>query len=61
MACPALAVEIGRESSPDAAQSGGFDDADYQARIAQAIAAAILEWKANGWRNSAASAEAARP
>ena len=61
MACPALAIEIGKESSPDAAQSGGFDDADYQARIAQAIAAAILEWKANGWRNSAASAEAARP
>ncbi len=60
MACPALAIEIGKEGSPDASQ-GGFDDADYQARIAQAIAAAILDWKANGWRNSAASAEAARP
>ena len=36
MACPALAIEIGKSSSPDATQSGGFDDADYQARIAQA-------------------------
>ncbi len=61
MACPALAIEIGRENSPEHAAGGGFDDADYQARIAQALAAAILEWKSNGWRTSAAPAEAARP
>jgi N-acetylmuramoyl-L-alanine amidase len=61
MACPALAIEIGKSSSPDTAQSGGFDDADYQARIAQALAAGILEWKSNGWRTTSVSAEAARP
>lgn len=61
MACPALALEIGKSSSPEAAESGGFDDAEYQARIAQALAAGILEWKANGWRTSTVSTEAARP
>ena len=61
MACPALAIEIGKASSPGATQGSGFDDAEYQARIAQALAAGILEWKANGWRTGAVPAEAARP
>jgi N-acetylmuramoyl-L-alanine amidase len=61
MACPALAIEIGKANSPDPAQNGGFDDADYQTRIAQALAAGILEWKSNGWRTGAAPAEAAKP
>jgi N-acetylmuramoyl-L-alanine amidase len=60
MACPALAIEIGKENSQDKSQSG-FDNAEYQTRIAQALAAAILEWKTNGWRTNAAPAEAARP
>jgi N-acetylmuramoyl-L-alanine amidase len=61
MACPALAIEIGRENSPNANQSGGFSDADYQTRIAQALAAAIVEWRSNGSRASTAIPEAARP
>jgi N-acetylmuramoyl-L-alanine amidase len=61
MACPALAIEIGKENSPDKTGKSGFDDADYQAHIAQALSAAILEWKANGWRTGATSTEAARP
>jgi N-acetylmuramoyl-L-alanine amidase len=60
MACPALAIEIGKEISQDKSQSG-FDDANYQARIAQAITAAILDWRSNGPRANAASTEAARP
>jgi N-acetylmuramoyl-L-alanine amidase len=60
MACPALAVEIGKENSQDKAPSG-FDDANYQAHVAQALAAAILEWKSNGWRSGAVPAEASRP
>ena len=60
MACPALAIEIGRQVSQDNA-AAGFDDPNYQASIAQALAAAILEWKTNGWRSSAPGAEAARP
>ena len=61
MACPALAIEIGKAGSSDASQDNSFEDADYQARIAQAIAAGILEWKANGSRTSDPPAEAARP
>ena len=61
MACPALAIEIGRQVSQDKAATGGFDDPNYQASIAQALAAAILEWKANSWRSSAPGTEAARP
>jgi len=62
MACPALAIEIGRQVTQDkAAESTGFDDPNYQASVAQAIAAAILDWKANSWRTGASNAEAARP
>src|SRR5512146_75170 len=60
MACPALAIEIGKENSTDKVQSG-FNDADYQARIAQALAAALLDWKANGWRASTSVPETAKP
>lgn len=61
MACPALAIEIGKESSPVKAQGDGFDDANYQARIAQALAAALLDWKANGWRASTSVPETTKP
>jgi N-acetylmuramoyl-L-alanine amidase len=61
MSCPALALEIGKSTSPEAAESGGFEDPEYQARIAQALAAGILEWKSNGWRTSTISVEATRP
>lgn len=61
MACPALAIEIGRQVTEDKTAGSGFDDANYQASVAQALAAAILEWKANGLRGSAPGAEAARP
>jgi N-acetylmuramoyl-L-alanine amidase len=52
MACPALAIEI----SPEAATASGsaitpldsLNDADYQARVAEAIAAAIVEWRSQG-------------
>lgn len=61
MACPALAIEIGQQVAQDKTAGSGFDDPNYQASVAQALAAAILEWKSNGWRNSAAPVEAARP
>jgi N-acetylmuramoyl-L-alanine amidase len=59
MACPALAIEIGKQNSQDKSPSG-FDDPNYQAHIAQALAAAIIEWKSNGSRTTAFT-EAARP
>lgn len=61
MACPALAVEIGPESSADHSQTAALDDPGYEARIAQALAAAIVEWRSNGWRTSASPAEASQP
>jgi N-acetylmuramoyl-L-alanine amidase len=44
MACPAIAIEV----APDRAAGGAatdLDDAGYQARVAEALAAALLEWK----------------
>lgn len=61
MACPALAVEIGRTGTQDNGQNSGFGDAGSQTRIAQAIAAALVEWRSNGWRTSSANPEAVRP
>lgn len=57
MACPAVAIELSPEGESSAASvhssSGhsGIDsinDADYQARVAEAIAAAIVEWRSAG-------------
>jgi N-acetylmuramoyl-L-alanine amidase len=49
MTCPAVAVEIAPESAqpPDSGQQsqGSLDDPNYQARIAEALAAALLEWR----------------
>ena len=45
MTCPAVAVEIAPEFASSHAQSAALDDPGYQARIAQALAAALLEWR----------------
>jgi len=45
MTCPAIAIEV----SPDHAQGSDarteLDDPGYQAQVAEALAAALLEWK----------------
>jgi N-acetylmuramoyl-L-alanine amidase len=61
MTCPAVAVEIAPAISPDNAQPTGLDDPGYQARVAQALAAAILEWRTGPLRNDAAPAEVSQP
>jgi N-acetylmuramoyl-L-alanine amidase len=43
MTCPAIAIEIAPDRTP--ATKTGLDDPAYQARVAEAIAAAMLEWK----------------
>ncbi len=45
MTCPAVAVEVAPER--DAAQkiTADLDNPDYQARVAAALAAALLEWR----------------
>jgi N-acetylmuramoyl-L-alanine amidase len=49
MTCPAVAVEIAPKSPPDRATGSpplaDLDDPDYQAQIAEALAAALLEWR----------------
>jgi N-acetylmuramoyl-L-alanine amidase len=45
MTCPAVAVEIAPERSSDHITTAGLDDSDYQARVAAALAAALLEWR----------------
>jgi N-acetylmuramoyl-L-alanine amidase len=45
MACPAVAVEIAPQQPTDAASA---DDAAFEAQVADALAAALVEWRADG-------------
>jgi N-acetylmuramoyl-L-alanine amidase len=45
MTCPAVALEIAPERSADHKTTTGLDDKDYQARVATALAAALVEWR----------------
>jgi N-acetylmuramoyl-L-alanine amidase len=45
MTCPALAIEIAPDHSSDAQGAASLDSADYQARVADALAAALVEWR----------------
>jgi len=48
MTCPALAVEIGPQRGEDNKIGSEPDDADYQARVAASLAAAIVQWRTEG-------------
>jgi N-acetylmuramoyl-L-alanine amidase len=61
MACPAVAVELAPERDSDHKVTAEPDAADYQARVAQTLATALLEWKAQTLRPDAARPDAARP
>ena len=45
MACPAVAVEISPQASADGAST---DDASFEAQVADALVAALVEWRAEG-------------
>ncbi|MDR3774072.1 MAG: N-acetylmuramoyl-L-alanine amidase [Terracidiphilus sp.] len=45
MTCPALAVEVAPDRSAGSNPADSFIDPAYQARIAEALATALLEWK----------------
>jgi N-acetylmuramoyl-L-alanine amidase len=45
MACPAVAIEIAPQRQADAASA---DDAAFEAQVAEALAAALVEWRADG-------------
>ena len=46
MTCPAVAVEVAPELGSDGKVAAGLDDNDYQAQVAEALAAALVEWRA---------------
>jgi N-acetylmuramoyl-L-alanine amidase len=48
MMCPAVAVEVAPQGSPGQAPTDSLSDANYQAEVAEALAAALVEWRANG-------------
>jgi N-acetylmuramoyl-L-alanine amidase len=45
MACPAVAVEIAPERDSSQKSTATLDNPAYQARVAGALAAAIVEWR----------------
>jgi N-acetylmuramoyl-L-alanine amidase len=45
MTCPAVAIEVAPDRASGGTAKTGLDDAAYQARVAEALAAALLEWK----------------
>lgn len=45
MACPAVAVEISPQRASDASSA---DDAGFESTVADALAAALVEWRADG-------------
>lgn len=48
MACPAVAVEIAPQRTADAPGSTSLDDPGVRAHIAEALAAALVEWRSAG-------------
>jgi N-acetylmuramoyl-L-alanine amidase len=45
MTCPAIAIEIAPERGSSQAIATELDDPDFQARVAGALAAALLQWR----------------
>ena len=53
MTCPAVVLELAPERNASHKIVSEPGNADYQARIAQAIAAALLQWRTNGGKTEA--------
>ena len=45
MTCPAVAVEVAPDRTSGSAGQSSFDDPAAQARVAEALAAALMEWR----------------
>ena len=52
MTCPAVAIEIAPERGSGQTANAGLDDPGYQARVAEALAAALVEWRSD-WGSGA--------
>lgn len=59
MACPAVAVEIaperGADRSVNQSAADSLNDAGYQSRVAEALAAGVVEWQSEGGRINSGS------
>jgi N-acetylmuramoyl-L-alanine amidase len=55
MSCPAVAIEIAPEIPSGHSEPVSPSDSGYQTRVAQALAAAILEWRSNASRTEVAN------
>lgn len=53
MTCPAIAVELGPVRNSDGNIANESDNPDYQAKVAAALAAALLEWRSDPNRTEA--------
>ena len=53
MTCPAIAVELGPIRDSDGVITTESDNPDYQAKVAVALAAALLEWRSDPSRTEA--------
>jgi N-acetylmuramoyl-L-alanine amidase len=53
MTCPAVAVEIAPERGANHEITSALDNKDYQARVAAALAAALVEWRTDAGRAEA--------
>jgi N-acetylmuramoyl-L-alanine amidase len=48
MTCPAIAVEVSPDKNATVTPAESLNDAAYQARVTDGLAAAILEWRSEG-------------
>lgn len=48
MACPAVAIEVAPQRQTVAQDAASADDDAFEAQVTEAIAAALVEWRANG-------------
>jgi N-acetylmuramoyl-L-alanine amidase len=53
MMCPAVAVEVAPSASSGQSATDSLNDAGYQAKVAEALAAALVEWRGNALETGA--------
>lgn len=53
MTCPAIAIELGPQRDADKKVTAEPDSPDYEAQVASALAAAVLEWRSDPNRTGA--------
>ncbi len=61
MTCPAIAAEVGPDKGSTRTPAESLNDTNYQARVADALAAAIVEWRSEGPRLDGSGTGAGQP